>query len=77
MGINFGEWAGSAPGPRPESTRWFTSPLIDDVSLEFRSSTDFLLLVQLPPRIQVIEIQNRVEDQEVASLRLSAPERVG
>src|SRR5215467_15911554 len=35
-----------------------------------------LLLRQLPPCIQLIEIENRVEDQEVAPLRLGSPEGV-
>ena len=36
----------------------------------------FLLFVQLSSRIQVIEIQNRVEDKKITALCFSAPERV-
>jgi len=32
--------------------------------------------VQLPPRVQPIEVQQRVEHQEVAAFRLAAPDRV-
>ena len=35
-----------------------------------------LLLVEFPARIQVVEIQNRVEDEKVAALRLATPHRV-
>jgi len=34
------------------------------------------LLIHLPPRVQIIEIQNRVKDQEVATRGLAAPERI-
>ena len=40
------------------------------------SSGGGLLLIQLPPRVQMVEIQDRVEHQEVAALRLAAPDRV-
>src|SRR5262249_60767019 len=32
--------------------------------------------VQLPSRVEVIEVHQRVEDQKVAALRLTAPDRV-
>src|SRR5262245_61230203 len=35
-----------------------------------------LLLRQFPPRIQLIEIENRIEDQGVTALRLGAPEGI-
>src|SRR5215510_973349 len=35
-----------------------------------------LLLRQFPPRIQLIEIQDRIEDQGVTALRLGAPEGI-
>src|SRR2546430_2924559 len=35
-----------------------------------------LLLVELPARIQIIEVENRIEDQRITSRRLSSPERI-
>src|SRR5262249_11893445 len=35
-----------------------------------------LLLIQLPTRVQIVKIQNRVEYQEVAPLSLASPDRV-
>ena len=50
-----------------------TEPMFLDTTLWSKK----YFLVQFSSRVQVIEIQNRVEDQKVAALRLSAPERVG
>jgi hypothetical protein len=36
-----------------------------------------LLLVEFPARVQIIEVQDRVEDEEVASFSLPAPHWVG
>ena len=35
-----------------------------------------LLLVQLSPRVQVVEIENRIEHEEITPTRLPAPDRV-
>src|SRR2546425_9716559 len=35
-----------------------------------------LLLVELSARIQIIEVENRIEDQRITSRSLSAPERI-
>src|SRR3954462_15056643 len=32
--------------------------------------------IQLSPRVQLIEVQQCVEDQEIAALRLAAPDRI-
>lgn len=40
------------------------------------SQTAPSLLVQLPARIQIIEIHDRIEHLEVAAFSLSAPDRV-
>src|SRR5262245_10955617 len=41
-----------------------------------RIASRTLLLIQLPARIQVVEIQNCVEDQRITSRSLPAPERI-
>ena len=47
------------------------------MTLALRGHTDQLLpRRELSPRVQVVEIQDRVEHQEVAALRLRPPERV-
>gem|GEM_PF-3916472 len=45
-------------------------------AVETLSAFDSSLLVDLPSRIQIIEIQNRVEDQEVTARSLPSPERI-
>ncbi len=46
---------------------WFGEPCDGSQTLPIR---------QLPPRTQVVEIQNRVEDQEITAFRFGAPEGV-
>ena len=43
---------------------------------DFRVATCASLLVQLPARVQIIEIHDRVEDEEVTAFGLAAPDRV-
>jgi hypothetical protein len=53
-----------------DSRQSVSSPRVGKGNSQGTQSTEArhsLLLVQLPSRIQIIEIQNRVEDQEVTA----------
>jgi hypothetical protein len=67
-------WLETELPERPRSGQAATPPPIIAIRpglLAFSS-----LLVQLPSGIQIIEIQNRVEDQKVTARSLPAPKRI-